>query len=154
MICRRCLLRAARRTGLSLSTTRQISRSTPQAAQQVNVNTTTATNPRPNDKPAATSTTAAQPFSTPVPEIQQDFPIVGKEHGKQAVKVHSSVPAGTVLKGLNFMKNKTDPVAGEDGEYPSWLWGVLDAVKKDSQEGEAEGDLFGMSSLSSTRWCY
>jgi hypothetical protein len=59
----------------------------------------------------------------------------------------SSVPAGTPLKGLNFIKGKNDPVAKEDHEYPSWLWGIL---KKEEKKGDdaAEGDLFGMDSLS------
>jgi large subunit ribosomal protein L54 len=59
-------------------------------------------------------------------------------------RIASSVPAGTVLKGLNFMKNKQDPVAMEDHEYPDWLWEVL-AEKKEaasSKGADAEGDLF------------
>lgn len=65
---------------------------------------------------------------------------------KEAPRVASSVPAGTVLKGLNFFKNKQDPLALEDNEYPDWLWGVLaEAEAKKGGEGEAEGDLFGMS---------
>ena len=59
--------------------------------------------------------------------------------------MQSSVPGGTVLKGLNFMKGKNDPVALEDEEYPPWLWGVLDDVKggKEEEVGDT-GDLFGM----------
>ncbi|BGO94896.1 hypothetical protein NBRC10512_006159 [Rhodotorula toruloides] len=34
----------------------------------------------------------------------------------------SSCPAGTVLKGLNYLKDASDPVAMEDSEYPSWVW--------------------------------
>jgi large subunit ribosomal protein L54 len=61
--------------------------------------------------------------------------------------VQSSVPAGTVLKGLNFYKDKQDPVALADEEYPAWLWRVLD-VKGGSDGGVKvdEGDLYGMSS--------
>lgn len=104
--------------------------------------TTQATNARPHDKPASTSTSAAQPFSTPLTPAQgvSDLP----ESAKPSVKVQSSVPAGTVLKGLNFFKNKQDPVALEDHEYPPWLWTVLnqrgDATL--SSAGDAEGDLF------------
>jgi len=42
------------------------------------------------------------------------------------------------------MKNKQDPVAMEDHEYPDWLWNVL--AEKESQAagtGVSEGDLFG-----------
>lgn len=42
------------------------------------------------------------------------------------------------------MKNKQDPVAGEDGDYPSWLWGVLAEAKERSGKEDLEGDLFGM----------
>lgn len=34
----------------------------------------------------------------------------------------SSCPAGTVLKGLNYLKDASDPVAMEDSEYPAWVW--------------------------------
>jgi hypothetical protein len=52
------------------------------------------------------------------------------------------VPAGTPLRGLNFVKGQNDPVAMEDHEYPAWLWDVL---RKEEVKGEdgAEGDLFG-----------
>lgn len=53
-----------------------------------------------------------------------------------------------MLKGLNFMKNKQDPVAMEDHEYPAWLWTALND-KGDTPGGkaqDAEGDLFCMSS--------
>lgn len=43
--------------------------------------------------------------------------------------VKSSCPAGTVMKGLNIMKDGTDPIAMNDEEYPSWLW-ELKARKK------------------------
>ena len=50
------------------------------------------------------------------------------------------------MKGLNFMKNKQDPVALEDEEYPGWLWGVLEEVKSSRGKSDTEsdeGDLFG-----------
>src|SRR6202000_2030635 len=100
-------------------------------AQEVTAQTTEATNPRPNDKPAATSTSAAQPFSPPLtssPDRQINLP-VERSQSKQPAKITSSAPAGTVLKGLNFMKNKQDPIALEDEEYPAWLWGVLAEAK-------------------------
>jgi large subunit ribosomal protein L54 len=51
-----------------------------------------------------------------------------------------------VLKGLNFYKDKQDPVAMADEEYPAWLWGVLDKGKGGAEaKGGAvdEGDLYG-----------
>ncbi|CAG8618716.1 6897_t:CDS:2, partial [Paraglomus occultum] len=41
----------------------------------------------------------------------------------------SSVPAGTILKGLNFMVKGKDPIALPDEEYPEWLWELLDEEK-------------------------
>ena len=42
------------------------------------------------------------------------------------------------------MKNKQDPVALEDGEYPEWLWSALRDARRDGKEGGGgeEGDLF------------
>jgi large subunit ribosomal protein L54 len=58
--------------------------------------------------------------------------------------VLSSCPAGTPLKGLNFVKGKTDPVAMEDHEYPPWLWDVLKPKKKDGDDA-VDGDLYSKS---------
>ncbi|KAF2836254.1 hypothetical protein M501DRAFT_918510, partial [Patellaria atrata CBS 101060] len=115
---------------------------------------TLATSTATNTPSPATSTSAAQPFSTPLspsPPASLGDPAPqgankpGKEKkgkGKGHATVQSSCPAGTVLKGLNFVKGKADPVAGEDGEYPAWLWGVL---KEGERRGEGEGDLFSKS---------
>ena len=68
----------------------------------------------------------------------------GKESKKNATTaaIISSVPAGTPLKGLNFVKGAPDPVALEDHEYPDWLWTLL-ASKGESKDQEGEmGDLF------------
>ena len=144
MICRRCLLHAAKRDA-SFHTSRSISSSTFRAAEAVSAQVTTATNPRPHGKPAATSTSAAQPFSEPLaysPQLTEDLPIE-RGQSKKPLKVQSSVPAGTVLKGLNFMKNKQDPIALEDHEYPEWLWGVLEKRVDGGKAGEeGDGDLF------------
>ena len=43
-----------------------------------------------------------------------------------APKVVSSCAAGTVIKNLNIEKGQDPIVAKEDGEYPAWLWTVLD----------------------------
>lgn len=42
----------------------------------------------------------------------------------------SSVPKGTVLKGINYLKDGKDPVALDDNEYPDWLWDLLDEKKQ------------------------
>ncbi|KAK4545783.1 hypothetical protein LTR36_002737 [Oleoguttula mirabilis] len=143
MICQRCLRRLAHRNAASSPSHRAaFSRSARQSSTPVSAQTTTATNPRPHDAPAATTTPGvAQPFSTPL------SPKPSRQHTKAAAKLpQSSVPAGTVLKGLNFMKNKPDPVALEDSEYPDWLWGVLAKGEEAGDSGvPSEGDLFAKS---------
>ncbi|KAI8352502.1 mitochondrial ribosomal protein L37-domain-containing protein [Blakeslea trispora] len=42
----------------------------------------------------------------------------------------SAAPKGTVLKGLQYMKDKPEPVALDDSEYPEWLWDLLDEKKQ------------------------
>ena len=54
----------------------------------------------------------------------------------------SAAPTGTILKGLNYFKNKQDLVAKEEHEYPAWLWTVLDEMKWRSTESEDVGDLY------------
>lgn len=44
-------------------------------------------------------------------------------------KKPSSVPKGTVLNGLQYLKDGQDPVALDDSEYPEWLWELLDEKK-------------------------
>ncbi|KAK4560881.1 hypothetical protein LTR86_005461 [Recurvomyces mirabilis] len=185
MICQRCLQRlAARRkpiaspvstTTTTTSTTRPFTHSTRQTSPQTAVNPAPPppTDPIPRTSkgaPAALSVPAvAQPFSTPLtpkptpPPTPSSQPI--SRNSKTTTKAtpaaakhqapRSSVLAGTVLKGLNFMKNRPDPVAGEDGEYPGWLWGVLQeggggGKGKEmgggmSGVGDVDGDLFAKS---------
>ncbi|EEH39269.1 hypothetical protein PAAG_01731 [Paracoccidioides lutzii Pb01] len=47
-------------------------------------------------------------------------------------RVISGTPAGTKLKGLNYMKNQPEVFALEDDEYPDWLWSLLDDAKAKS----------------------
>lgn len=58
--------------------------------------------------------------------------------------VVSSVPAGTPLKGLGYLKGKDPPLAKEDHEYPQWLWGLLDEGKKSRKKdgGDEQGDSY------------
>ncbi|MBW0511993.1 hypothetical protein O181_051708 [Austropuccinia psidii MF-1] len=38
----------------------------------------------------------------------------------------SSIPAGTPLKGLAYIKGEGDPIAKADDEYPNWLWALAE----------------------------
>ncbi|KAL2911520.1 hypothetical protein HK105_209009 [Polyrhizophydium stewartii] len=46
--------------------------------------------------------------------------------GPSCFTVVSSCKEGTVLKGLNVLKDGKDPVAKADSGYPAWLWTLLD----------------------------
>lgn len=48
----------------------------------------------------------------------------------------SILAAGTTMEGLSVLKDKPDPVALEDDEYPAWLWTLLDAPASGGKEGE------------------
>ena len=85
--------------------------------------------------PPATSMSAAQPFSTPrtpSPKAQ------GVSSGMRLEpRTPSSLPAGTQMKGVGYIKAKGDPIAMEDSEYPTWLWACLD--KKPGEDGVSSG---------------
>lgn len=57
-------------------------------------------------------------------------------------RVRSGTPAGTVLKNINFMKNRPDPIAKEDSEYPEWLWSMLDNKAGAGGDSAAVGDAY------------
>ncbi|KAI5857816.1 mitochondrial ribosomal protein L37-domain-containing protein [Tricharina praecox] len=63
-----------------------------------------------------------------------------------ATIIRSSTLAGTKLNNINYFKNKQDPVALEDSEYPEWLWAALDdSNKSTSNAAEDVGDLYSKS---------
>ncbi|KAI1736821.1 mitochondrial ribosomal protein L37-domain-containing protein [Xylaria scruposa] len=135
MICRRCLQRAsALRTPRAAPST-SISWSLPIRNSSRPISST-ATRPSAAAAPA-TATTTTPPLSTPLAD---------SEGGAAAKESLSSCPEGTILKGLNYFKNKTDPVALADDAYPEWLWKCLEVQQK-TDEGEADdaGDEFSKS---------
>ncbi|KAI0863126.1 mitochondrial ribosomal protein L37-domain-containing protein [Xylaria cubensis] len=139
MICRRCLQRAsALRTPRAVPSI-SISWSLPVRNSSRPISST-ATRPSAAAAAAAapeTATSTTPPLSTPLADSD----------GGGAVKENlSSCPEGTILKGLNYFKNKTDPVALADDAYPEWLWKCLEVQQK-TDEGEADdaGDEFSKS---------
>ncbi|PUU82932.1 mitochondrial ribosomal protein L37-domain-containing protein [Tuber borchii] len=60
-------------------------------------------------------------------------------------RVRSGTPAGTVLKNINFMKNRSDPIAKEDSEYPEWLWSMLENKTSAGGDSAAVGDAYSKS---------
>ncbi|KAI3320023.1 mitochondrial ribosomal protein L37-domain-containing protein [Xylariaceae sp. AK1471] len=132
MICRRCLQRAS-----ALSTR------TPRAPSTSSVTWSLPIRSRPISSSVTRQSAAA---ATANPSL--NTPLGESEGGAAAAPAEalSSCPGGTVLSGLNYFKNKTDPVALPDDAYPAWLWKCLDVQKK-ADEGEADdvGDEFSKS---------
>ncbi|GAA5826254.1 hypothetical protein JCM3770_000630 [Rhodotorula araucariae] len=54
----------------------------------------------------------------------------------------SACPAGTVLKGLNYLKDGQDPVALEDSEYPPWVWTLAGERPAPKKAGQDDGAAF------------
>ncbi|GAA5948356.1 hypothetical protein JCM3765_001384 [Sporobolomyces pararoseus] len=57
----------------------------------------------------------------------------------------SSCPEGTVLKGLNYLKDESPILSKPDTEYPEWLWTLASSpedggvVKKSKKSGKKAG---------------
>ncbi|TVY54876.1 54S ribosomal protein L37, mitochondrial [Lachnellula cervina] len=139
MICRSCLRKGAssiRPSIFSRSFTTTIPRlDAPTAAPS-------------SSPPAATSTSAAQPFSTPLSPTPNDVSLGTslKPKPKTTSALPASIcPPGSVLKGLNYFKGKEDPIALADEEYPEWLWHVLDVKEKAGTVVDEAGDEFSKS---------
>ena len=139
MICQRCLYRL------------QVSRTSATRFQFTNATIAKAStssfprgSPRGSYKgaPAATSTSAAQPFST---SLSSSILTTPSSAAPELETIVSSVPAGTPLKGLGYLKGKDPPLAKEVHEYPSWLWGLLNEGKEGKNEaGDDLGDSYCM----------
>ncbi|KAH8733111.1 mitochondrial ribosomal protein L37-domain-containing protein [Phaeosphaeriaceae sp. PMI808] len=137
MICHNCL-RAASRARICIPTikTSQAQRYLGTSSRLSNATQT-----------PATSTSTVQSISTPLtpapsPDLEKQTAEASKK--KVASLVRSSIAAGTPLKGLNFEKSKSDPIALADDEYPPWLWTLLSRQEK-TAEGAGQGDLFSKS---------
>ncbi|KAI9848375.1 MAG: hypothetical protein M1838_000531 [Thelocarpon superellum] len=158
MICQRCLQRQTLQPGPTLLIPRRFPLSSTTIhnhnVRLGNTRIRKASTAADAPPPAATSTSAAQPFSTPLTP-SPDPPQIHKVSKSHAPPLPiSSVPAGVPLKGLSYLKNKPDPVAEEESAYPAWLWrclepeGSADAkgglVAADGS-GAGEGDLFSKS---------
>ncbi|OBT63639.1 hypothetical protein VE03_07292 [Pseudogymnoascus sp. 23342-1-I1] len=118
MICSRCLHRAS---ALPLRIQHTFLRSLTSSATSAS--------------PATPATSGGPTTSTPLPP---------KPKAKAALPV-SAAPAGTILKGLNYLKGRDDPIALAEEEYPEWLWKCLEVDKKGTAGDELEGDEFSKS---------
>ncbi|TGO56155.1 hypothetical protein BOTNAR_0229g00210 [Botryotinia narcissicola] len=125
MICSRCLTRRS----FPLTQQTRLFSHTPLLASTPP--TSTPSSPRTAGPPTATSTGAAQPFSSPLSPSPAAHGISSHPSPtkKSTPLPTSSIPAGTILQGLNFLKGRDDPVALKEEEYPEWLWHCLDEKK-------------------------
>lgn len=130
MICQRCLQRAS---ALSSRISRiPIPLRFPATALRPFSNTLTRRTSSPAPEPPSPSTSESPVFSTPLSDVPtEEKPVL------------SACPEGTVLTGLNYFKNRTDPVALADDAYPTWLWKCLDVQKRADEDADDEaGDEF------------
>ncbi|KAI1390128.1 mitochondrial ribosomal protein L37-domain-containing protein [Hypoxylon trugodes] len=139
MICPRCLQRAS--TALSSRRIPQISASIPlrprngSATLRPFSSTITRRTSSPAPTPPSTPASESPVFKTPLSDVpSSDKPKL------------SACAQGTVLTGLNYFKNRNDPVALADDAYPEWLWKCTDVLKKTDEEADNEaGDEFSKS---------
>ncbi|KAI0890651.1 mitochondrial ribosomal protein L37-domain-containing protein [Annulohypoxylon maeteangense] len=132
MICQRCLHRASAlssripNTLRSPAAIRSISSTIPQQSPPA------APSPTPTPTPAS---------GTPV----FSHPLSDTAGSSEEMPKLSACPEGTVLTGLNYFKNRTDPVALADDAYPSWLWTCIETRQKEEEAEDDEGDEFSKS---------
>lgn len=154
MICRRCLYRASA----------LIARESPSILQPT-IRTTTTTAVRltiTTTRPFSQTTRARSSSPAPSPPDSSDPPTLSTPLGTSPPTADSNAAAaagatqlsscteGTVLMGLNYFKNRTDPVALADNAYPSWLWRCMDVQKRaDEEAADDAGDEFCEFFLSS-----
>ena len=72
-------------------------------------------------------------------------PIIPPKPKAKTILPVSAAPAGTQLKGINYIKGKDDPVALAEEEYPEWLWRCLESKDMGADGDVIEGDEFCMS---------
>ncbi|ETS88061.1 hypothetical protein PFICI_01889 [Pestalotiopsis fici W106-1] len=130
MICRRCLTSAS-------SLTRTISR----RAAPVIVRSFASTPVPRNAAPVAAAPAASSSSSDASSNPTFGTPLGDAPPAAEDKPALSACAEGTVLTGLNYLKNKTDPVALADDAYPAWLWSCLDVtVKKSDDAGAADAE--------------
>lgn len=63
----------------------------------------------------------------------------------ESTSLPSAAPPGTVLKGVSIFKDKADPIALQDHEYPPWLFKLLDDPSIAASSSLASIEMAGMS---------
>ena len=67
----------------------------------------------------------SQPPSTPMPPTTSSPSTPNQSKESKQQKLVGSIPGGTPLLGLAYLKAKPLVLAKEDDEYPDWLWTLL-----------------------------
>ncbi|KAK0103240.1 hypothetical protein ONS95_005274 [Cadophora gregata] len=137
MICTRCL----RLSSSSIRTQSLSKSSSTSLLRQFSTSSARFTTPSPSSPSPAAST---------LPNLSTPLSTSGAATStgtapKKGPTIISSCPAGTPLKGINYLKGRDDPVALAEEEYPEWLWTCLDKKVIEGDEGGAVGDEFSKS---------
>lgn len=101
-----------------------------------------ATLPRRQLAPLARQISTTTPFRSAEPQLSTPVTAPGEPRKEPAAAPRSICAEGTVMTGLNYLKDGQDPVAKKDEEYPEWLWECLDVMKKADDAVEDVGDEF------------
>ncbi|CAJ2501584.1 Uu.00g044370.m01.CDS01 [Anthostomella pinea] len=153
MICRRCLQRASALSSRILPAQRAATPSLPFALRPFSSTLPyRSSSPAPQPPPAGASapgpaeTQGAPEFSTPLADSPGSSSSSSDGAAGSGAEPLSACPEGTVLSGLNYFKNRTDPVALADDAYPAWLWQTLEVQKRADEDADDDaGDEFSKS---------
>lgn len=85
-------------------------------------------------------------------EPQLSTPVTAPGEASQEPISRSICVEGTVITGLNYLKDGKDPVAMKDEEYPEWLWECLDVMKSSKSDEDAD-DEFCTCPIPLSYWC-
>lgn len=101
----------------------------------------------------ATVVDSPRSYSTPNSSSVESSrkPVISPLSDEKKVEIkypESSSPAGTLLRGLNYIKGHDDPISLKEEEYPTWLWSLLDEKKNDETNENDDSDIFGTGKIS------
>lgn len=84
-------------------------------------------------------------YATASATASSSAPSSSSNASAEAPSLPSAAPPGTVLKGVSIFKDKADPVALQDNEYPPWLFKLLDDASIASSSSLASIEMANMS---------
>ncbi|SNX82894.1 related to MRPL37 - mitochondrial ribosomal protein of the large subunit [Melanopsichium pennsylvanicum] len=90
-------------------------------------------------------TTASRAYASASASASTSAAASSSSTSSETPSLPSAAPPGSVLKGVSIYKDKADPVALQDHEYPSWLFKLLDDPSIASSSSLASIEMAGMS---------